>query len=141
MSQVDLVVATGSQNNIRAAYSSGTPAVGVGQGNVAVIVDETADCSLAAEKIVASKCFDHATSCSSENSVIVVDGAYDQFCEALVHQGAVINLFGLGAQVFYQFDLLGHHFSRYPQTQHGQGIGHLAQTWEQVLKLTVLAQL
>jgi sulfoacetaldehyde dehydrogenase len=64
--------------------------VGVGQGNVAVIVDETADCSLAAEKIVASKCFDHATSCSSENSVIVVDGAYDRFCEALVHQGAVI---------------------------------------------------
>ena len=79
MSQVDLVVATGSQNNIRAAYSSGTPAVGVGQGNVAVIVDETADCSLAAEKIIASKCFDHATSCSSENSVIVVDGAYDRF--------------------------------------------------------------
>ena len=90
MSQVDLVVATGSQNNIRAAYSSGTPAVGVGQGNVAVIVDETADCSLAAEKIVASKCFDHATSCSSENSVIVVDAAYDRFCEALVNQGAVI---------------------------------------------------
>ena len=76
MSQVDLVVATGSQNNIRAAYSSGTPAVGVGQGNVAVIVDETADCSLAAEK--------------SENSVIVVDAAYDRFCEALVNQGAVI---------------------------------------------------
>ena len=62
-------------------------------------------------------------------------------CAGDVHQGAVINLFGLGAQVFYQFDLLGHHFSRYPQTQHGQGIGHLAQTWEQVLKLTVLAQL
>ena len=90
MSQVDLVVATGSQNNIRAAYSSGTPAVGVGQGNVAVIVDETADCSLAAEKIITSKCFDHATSCSSENSVIVVDGVYDRFCEALVYQGAVI---------------------------------------------------
>ena len=55
MRQVDLVVATGSQTNVRAAYSSGTPAIGVGAGNVAVIVDETADLADAADKIARSK--------------------------------------------------------------------------------------
>ena len=88
MAQADLIVATGSQNNIRASYSSGTPAIGVGQGNVAVIVDETADCEKAAEKIVASKVFDNATSCSSENSVIVLEAVYEKFVEALEMQGA-----------------------------------------------------
>ena len=73
MRQADLVVATGSQTNVRAAYSSGTPAIGVGAGNVAVIVDETADVADAAAKIARSKTFDNATSCSSENSVIAVD--------------------------------------------------------------------
>ena len=72
MRQADLVVATGSQNNVRAAYESGTPAIGVGAGNVTVIVDETADVPAAAAKIARSKTFDHATSCSSENSVIAV---------------------------------------------------------------------
>ena len=90
MTQVDLVVATGSQNNIRSAYSSGTPSVGVGKGNVAVIVDETADWVGAAAKIVASKTFDHGTSCSSENSAIVVDEVYDDFCTALQERGAVL---------------------------------------------------
>ena len=70
MRQADLVVATGSQANVRAAYASGTPAFGVGAGNVAAIVDETADLASAAEKIVRSKTFDNATSCSSENSVV-----------------------------------------------------------------------
>ena len=68
MRQVDLVVATGSQSNVRGAYSSGTPAIGVGAGNVVVIVDETAALDDAAAKIAASKMFDNATSCSSENS-------------------------------------------------------------------------
>ena len=90
MTQVDLVVATGSQHNIRAAYSSGTPSIGVGKGNVAVIIDETADWVGAAAKIVASKTFDHGTSCSSENSAIVVDAVYDNFCKALEDQGAVL---------------------------------------------------
>ena len=80
---VDLIVATGSQNNIRAAYSSGTPAVGVGAGNVAVIIDETADYQQAAESIVASKSFDNATSCSSENSIVVVESAVGPLLEAL----------------------------------------------------------
>ena len=77
LKQVDLIIATGSQNNIRSAYSSGTPALGVGAGNVSVIIDETANLADAAEKIRASKTFDNATSCSSENSIIIVDAVYD----------------------------------------------------------------
>ncbi len=76
MRQVDLVVATGSQANVRAAYASGTPAVGVGLGNVAVIVDATANLADAAARIRDSKCFDNATSCSSENSVVVVEAVH-----------------------------------------------------------------
>jgi sulfoacetaldehyde dehydrogenase len=87
MRAADLVVATGSQTNVRAAYSSGTPAIGVGAGNVSVIVDETADVPAAAEKIARSKTFDHATSCSSENSVIAVGAVYDALVAALEAQG------------------------------------------------------
>ena len=72
MQMADLVVATGSQANIRMAATCGTPAFGVGAGNVASIVDETGDVEDAARKILQSKTFDNATSCSSENSVIVV---------------------------------------------------------------------
>ena len=77
MRQADLVVATGSQANVRAAYTSGTPAFGVGAGNVASIVDAGADLARAAALIARSKTFDNATSCSSENSVIIVDAVYD----------------------------------------------------------------
>jgi sulfoacetaldehyde dehydrogenase len=90
MRQVDLVVATGSQTNVRGAYSSGTPAIGVGAGNVAVIVDESADLADAADKIARSKCFDNATSCSSENSVIAVAAIYDKLVAALAAQGGVL---------------------------------------------------
>ena len=83
MRRVDLVVATGSQTSVRAAYQSGTPAIGVGAGNVVVIVDETADIADAARKIAESKMFDHATSCSSENSVIAVDAVYGALLAAL----------------------------------------------------------
>jgi len=89
MRQADLVVATGSQSNVRSAYQSGTPALGVGAGNVAVIVDETADLADAAAKIAASKTFDHATSCSSENSVIAVAAVADALVAALAREGGV----------------------------------------------------
>ncbi|MFI4924978.1 MAG: acylating sulfoacetaldehyde dehydrogenase [Vicinamibacteria bacterium] len=89
MRQADLVVATGSQSNVRAAYQSGTPALGVGAGNVSVIVDETADLADAAAKIAASKVFDHATSCSSENSVIAVAAVADALLAALAREGGV----------------------------------------------------
>ena len=88
MRQVDLVVVTGSQNNVRAAATSGTPAIGVGAGNVPSIVDETANLDAAAEKITASKTFDNATSCSSENSMVVVDAVYDDMLAALQKRGA-----------------------------------------------------
>lgn len=86
----DLVVATGSQANVRAAYASGTPAFGVGAGNVAGIVDETADVEAAAERIVRSKTFDNATSCSSENSLVVVDAVRAKMLSALKDRGAVM---------------------------------------------------
>lgn len=86
----DLVVVTGSQDNVRRAYQSGTPAIGVGAGNVAVIVDETADLTAAAGKIAASKTFDNATSCSSENALIVVDAVYDAFLAALAAEGGAV---------------------------------------------------
>jgi sulfoacetaldehyde dehydrogenase len=90
MRQADLVVATGSQTNVKAAYSSGTPAIGVGAGNVVVIVDETADLSDAARKIAASKTFDYATSCSSENSLVVIEDVYASMMAALVAEGGVM---------------------------------------------------
>jgi sulfoacetaldehyde dehydrogenase len=90
MKQADLVVATGSQSNIRAAYTCGTPAFGVGAGNVAVILDEHADLSDAAAKIVKSKTFDNATSCSSENGVVLVDSIYDEAIAALTAVGGVM---------------------------------------------------
>ena len=90
MKQADLVVVTGSQNNVRAGYSSGTPALGVGAGNVAVIVDDSADCGDAAAKIMRSKIFDNATSCSSENSVIVHAAVYDRMLAALAREGGAL---------------------------------------------------
>jgi len=90
MNQSDLIVCTGSQNNVRRAYSSGTPAIGVGAGNVPVIIDSTADLADAAEKIMQSKCFDNSTSCSSENSVSIVDDVYDAAIAALKTAGGYL---------------------------------------------------
>ena len=83
MEVTDLLVVTGSQDNVRRAYSSGTPAIGVGSGNVTVIIDETADLTAAAQKITASKTFDNSTSCSSENALVVLDGIRDSFLREL----------------------------------------------------------
>ena len=90
MELCDRVICTGSQNNVHRAQTCGTPAVAVGAGNVTVIVDETADLKAAAEKITASKTFDNATSCSSENSMIVVDAVYDDFVAALAEAGGAL---------------------------------------------------
>jgi sulfoacetaldehyde dehydrogenase len=90
MRQCDLVVATGSASNVRAAYSSGTPAIGVGGGNVPVIIDASADLADAADKIKRSKVFDYATSCSSENSVLIDASVYDEAVEALRSEGGYL---------------------------------------------------
>ena len=90
MELCDMIVATGSQNNVHRAQTAGTPAIAVGAGNVTVIVDETAVLADAAEKIRASKCFDNATSCSSENAVVVVDAVYDAFVAAMAEAGGAL---------------------------------------------------
>ena len=90
MQLADMLVVTGSQSNVRSAYSSGTPAIGVGMGNVVTIIDETADLDDAAQKIQRSKCFDNATSCSSENAVVVVDAVYDDCVAALQRAGGML---------------------------------------------------
>jgi sulfoacetaldehyde dehydrogenase len=90
MRLADLVVATGSQANIRAAYSCGTPAFGVGAGNVLAIIDEHADLNGAAAKITQSKIFDNATSCSSENGVVICADVYSDTIKALENAGGVM---------------------------------------------------
>ncbi len=90
MQAADLVVVTGSQNNVRNAYRSGKPAIGVGAGNVPVIVDASADLAAAAAKICASKTFDNATSCSSENALVIVDAVYDAAVAALQEAGGFL---------------------------------------------------
>jgi len=90
MAQADLVVATGSRDNVKAAYQSGKPALGVGAGNVAAIVLPSADPVVTAARIATSKTFDHATSCSSENSLIVVEGAWERLLAALRAEGGVL---------------------------------------------------
>ncbi len=88
MNQCDLIVVTGSQNNVKRAMQSGTVAIGVGAGNVPVIIDSSADLADAAQKITASKIFDNATSCSSENAVIILDDVYEPAIAALEQAGA-----------------------------------------------------
>lgn len=83
MRQVDLVVATGGGAMVKAAYSSGTPAYGVGPGNAVQLLAEDADPVDAAAKISVSKAFDNATSCSSENSVVAHDAVYAAFVDAM----------------------------------------------------------
>ncbi|MFM0079886.1 aldehyde dehydrogenase family protein [Paraburkholderia sediminicola] len=90
MRQCDLVVATGSQANVRMAYASGTPAFGVGAGNVASIVTASADLHDAAHKIARSKTFDNATSCSSENSVVIEHAVYADMLAELTACGGVM---------------------------------------------------
>lgn len=90
MRSCDLSVVTGSQNNVKGAYSSGKPAIGVGVGNVCVIIDSTADLDDAAVKICRSKTFDNSTSCSSENSLIILDDIYEQAIAALKRAGGYL---------------------------------------------------
>ncbi|MPW19550.1 aldehyde dehydrogenase family protein [Paraburkholderia sp. CNPSo 3157] len=90
MRQCDLVVATGSQANVRMAYASGTPAFGVGAGNVASLVTASADLRDAARKIARSKTFDNATSCSSENSVVIEEAVYQPMLDELIACGGVL---------------------------------------------------
>jgi len=90
MRQCDRILATGGSPMVKAAYSSGTPALGVGVGNAVITVDDTADLDDAAEKIRISKTLDLAASCSSDNSVILLDAIYDEMLAKLEHQGGYV---------------------------------------------------
>jgi len=90
MKQCDLVLATGGGPMVRAAYSSGTPSQGVGAGNAVCIVDETADLKDAADKIMRSKIFDYATSCSTENSVVIKEDVYREMLKELQASGGYL---------------------------------------------------
>lgn len=90
MRQCDRVLATGGGAMVTAAYSSGTPALGVGVGNAVITVDDTADLDAAAEKIRLSKTLDLAASCSSDNSVILVDGIYEHMLGKLQQKGGYV---------------------------------------------------
>ena len=90
MKQVDLVLATGGGAMVKAAYSSGTPAYGVGPGNSVQIIAHDADVEDAIKKVALSKCFDNATSCSSENSIIIHESLYDKALELLDSEGAYL---------------------------------------------------
>ena len=78
MKEADLILATGGPGMVKAAYSSGKPALGVGPGNTPAIIDDTADLKLAVNSVIHSKTFDNGMICASEQSVIVLDPVYDQ---------------------------------------------------------------
>ena len=78
MKEADIILATGGPGMVKAAYSSGKPAVGVGAGNTPAIIDDSADVLLAVNSIIHSKTFDNGMICASEQSTIVLDGVYDR---------------------------------------------------------------
>ena len=78
MGAADLILATGGPGMVKAAYSSGKPAVGVGAGNVPVVIDDSADIKMAVSSIIHSKTFDNGMICASEQSVTVMDSIYDE---------------------------------------------------------------
>ncbi|AGH80331.1 bifunctional acetaldehyde-CoA/alcohol dehydrogenase [Psychromonas sp. CNPT3] len=85
-----VILATGGPGMVKAAYSSGNPAIGVGAGNTPVVIDETADLKRAVSSILMSKTFDNGMICASEQAVIVVESQYDAFKARLEEYGAVI---------------------------------------------------
>ena len=78
MKEADIILATGGPGMVKAAYSSGKPALGVGAGNTPAIIDDSADVLLAVNSIIHSKTFDNGMICASEQSTIVLDGVYDR---------------------------------------------------------------
>ncbi|AEG62035.1 acylating sulfoacetaldehyde dehydrogenase [Desulforamulus ruminis] len=90
MKQADMVTVTGSGKNVATGQSCGTPNACVSAGNVVSIVDRTASLGDAASRITKSKTFDYATSCSSDNAIVVEAGVYDQMIEELKKQGAYL---------------------------------------------------
>ncbi|GAB1433691.1 aldehyde dehydrogenase family protein [Spirochaetota bacterium] len=126
MKAVDLVIATGGAQLVKVAYSSGKPAYGVGAGNATVVVDETADLKDAATKIRDGKIFDNATSCSSENSLVLQESIYDSMVKNLQELGGHL----CNAEEKEKLKKLmwpdGVHMGRQHVGQHAQKIASLA---------------
>ena len=87
MKESDIILATGGPQMVRAAYSSGKPAIGVGAGNTPAVIDKTADLRMAAASIIHSKTFDNGMICASEQAVVVAKEVYDEFKAELQAQG------------------------------------------------------
>ena len=84
------ILATGGPGMVKAAYSSGKPALGVGPGNTAAVIDETADIKMAVSSVLMSKTFDNGMICASEQSVIVVEDIYEEVKKEFVYRGAYL---------------------------------------------------
>lgn len=84
---VSLILATGGPGMVKAAYSSGTPAIGVGAGNTPVVIDESADIKMAVSSIILSKTFDNGMICASEQSVVVLDSVYEEVKDEFIKRG------------------------------------------------------
>jgi acetaldehyde dehydrogenase/alcohol dehydrogenase len=87
MKEADMILATGGPGMVKAAYSSGKPAIGVGSGNVPAVIDESADIALAVNSIIHSKTFDNGMICASEQSVIALEPVYDAVRKEFVRRG------------------------------------------------------
>ena len=90
MKEADIILATGGPGMVRAAYSSGKPAVGVGAGNTPAIIDESADIALAVSSVIHSKTFDNGMICASEQSVIVLDKVYNKVRKEFADRGCYL---------------------------------------------------
>lgn len=90
MKEADIILATGGPGMVKAAYSSGKPAIGVGPGNTPALIDDSADVKMAVNSILLSKTFDNGTICASEQAVIVVDSVYNQVKKEFEDRGAYI---------------------------------------------------
>ena len=90
MKEADTILATGGPGMVKAAYSSGKPAIGVGAGNVPAIIDDSADILLAVNSIIHSKTFDNGMICASEQSVIILNSIYDKVKQEFIDRGCYI---------------------------------------------------
>lgn len=90
MRESDIILATGGPAMVKAAYSSGRPALGVGAGNTPAIIDETAHIKMAVNSILLSKTFDNGVICASEQSIVVLEQVYDEVKKELAERGAYI---------------------------------------------------
>ena len=88
--KIDCILATGGPGMVKAAYSSGNPALGVGPGNTSAVIDETADIKMAVSSILMSKTFDNGMICASEQSVIVVEDIYEEVKKEFIYRGAYL---------------------------------------------------